>query len=220
MVRISAFPTIEWLSERGDAPLDVQSVPAGGSRIIRNRNDIRTRLADILNVWSNESTVIRTDAWVATPNGEKHIDIVLSRSGRRIGIRLAGPYEGEEDYDDAIALVYGRFDVVHRIHYAGESVPVVDLAYTIQTSHPAWFSENGRITAGRQASSEALLSAHKLDQTGALRLRSTRITRIRLSHASDWVEAFEAALGMPKQGSFTNISSKTQRPTKLGPARD
>ena len=214
MVRITAFPTIEWLSKRGAAPLDVQTVPAGGSSE-RYREELSTRIEGYLNAWKNEHSIVSTDAWVGTPNGEEHVDIVLAHRGRRIGIRLAGPYEEETHQTDAIVLVYGRFDVVYRIHYSGPSMPAADLAFAIQSAHPSWFSAEGRIAAGRLVSSEILIGAQRLN--GTLHLESMRLTRIRLSHASDWVEAFESALSVPRLRSFADDPTRASR--TFGPNR-
>ena len=198
---ISAFS-----SETRKSPSSMTRVPRTASRI-RKSGD----------------TVVTRNTWVRTPNGEEPVDVVVERKSRRIGIRFSNRYERDYDHSDALVLVYGRFDTLYRISPGACDVPknisgnifgnesCHDLAYAILSMIPSWFTAQGRVEAGRNASAEVLINSDRLALTGVLCLLSGTISRIRLSRASDWVNAFERALSTPKLVSFADARSARPR---------
>jgi len=125
------------------------------------------------------------------------VDLVIEHANRRIGIRLSVRYERETEEQDAIALVYGRFDALYRIRCSDPVSGAVDAAYLMVAAFPSWFTLSGRMQAGRLASEEAVLSGDRLETIGSITLDTLQMTRIRLSRANDWVRAFEAGLSRP-----------------------
>lgn len=199
MVRVTAFPTIEWLTDRAARPLDIEPISSacetGGS-------NTATAIAAQLTEGAEDETSICADAWIQTPNGEEHVGIVLRRCGRRIGIRFSARYERDTDQRDALVLVYGSFDMIYRVRCPEPGAPVHDVVYAIEMMHPTWFSNAGRLSAGRDASVEAVMNSDLLASVGSIQLPGSSIRRIRLSRASDWVRSFENALGIPCMISF------------------
>jgi len=206
MVRASAYPTVEWLIRSGRNPVPPSSSCAS---IASRREGVHnsSKVAKLLTAWKHHNTVVAQDIWVRTPNGEEPVDVVVERNNRRIGIRFSNRYEREYDRSDALVLVYGRFDTLYRISPEVAEGSVNDLAYAMLSMVPSWFTAEGRVSAGRNASAEVLVNSDRLAWTGILRLLSGTITRIRLSRASDWVDAFERALSPPKQALITYSDS-------------
>jgi len=204
MVRASAYPTVEWLTTSAAKSFS-PTAPASGRAAVRNsRTGLLDRVARRLIEWKLSRTEILRDVWVRTPNGEEPVGLVLQHGNRRIGIRLSARYERETDQSDALVLVYGRFDTLYRVSPDSESDFDTDLAYTIVSMVPAWFTPPGRCRAGRAAGTQALLGADRLALTGVVHLPGGTVTRIRLSRASDWVSAFENALSIPRLRSFAD----------------
>lgn len=206
MVRASAYPTVEWLLRSGRNPIP----PSSSFTSDRADVHISTKVAKLLTAWKAGNTVVAQNIWIRTPNGEDPVDVVVERRSRRIGIRFSNRYERDYDRNDALVLVYGRFDTLYRISPGTGGTSAHDLAYAILSMVPSWFTAEGRVSAGRNASAEVLVSSDRLAWMGILRLPSGTITRIRLSRASDWVNAFERALSPPKL--TTDADARMARP--------
>lgn len=215
MVRASAYPTVEWLTRSGRNPTPPSS-SFTSVRCSRAELHIYSKVAELLTVWKADKTVVAQNIWVRTPNGEEPVDVVVERKSRRIGIRFSNRYERDNDRSDALVLVYGRFDTLYRISpcAGGESGSESenDLAYALLSMVPSWFTAEGRVQAGRNASAEVLVNSDRLAWMGILRLHSGTITRIRLSRASDWVNAFEQALSPPQLITYADARLARPRP--------
>lgn len=211
MVRTSAYPTVEWLTRKRSQNQQTQS-PSKPSN--RTNGPTISRIERLLGAWVKEGTRISTNNWIKTPNGEDVVDIVIERNTRRIGVRFSNQYERDTDNADALVLVYGRFDALYRV--SGKTDPSIrmnaaDVAYALVAMYPSWFSSEGRVVAGRGAGSEVLLHSDRLAWSGALQLPGALIKRIRLSRASEWVNAFERALSPPKMISYADERSARPR---------
>ena len=223
MVRASAYPTVEWLTRTENDSLSATRdaahrsgwSPSLGLTNRPSRSTSRTAFVDriqrALNDWKCPGTRILRSAWIRTPNGEESVDLVIERKRRRIGIRLTHRFERDCDQSDALVLVYGRFDTLYRISEDSSADDWSDFAYTILAMVPSWFTADGRVAAGRQASSAALLGSDRLAWSGMVRLTGGSITRIRLSRASDWVSAFESALSTPRLISYADARNARPR---------
>jgi hypothetical protein len=206
MVRVSAWPTVEWLSSNSLTP---SRTPESLSAV-PGRGGIGSSLADWLSSWSRAGTLVRQDVWIRTPNGEEHVDLTVEYRGRRIGVRITARYERETQERDAIVLVYGRFDALYRIRPRSDTSAATDAAYLLMGMHPSWFTRSGRMEAGRHASEEAVLKARTFSELGMTTVGTMHVVRIRLSRANDWVLKFENALGRPPL-SRNSQRSKTRR---------
>lgn len=193
MIRVSAFPTVEWLHSRA---ADRPAVPAPGHRSpgctrrhsmparrsARGLSFDRRTFVRILSDAVARDVSVHASEWVATPEGEQQVDIVIRRGDRHVGLMIGRRYEQDVETMDALRLVYGRFDALFRITGTGEGPSVHDVLYALVCEKPTWFTAAGRMEAGRRASDTALV-----------RVRAG-IRRMRLSRANEWVVAFEKAL--------------------------
>ncbi len=216
MVRVSAWPTIDWLSRTGDAAkmnVDLATDP------VAETSSCLERLSGWLARWSRTGVEIQSDIWIRTPNGEEYVDLMFIHRGRRIGVRFTGRYERETSERDAIVLVYGRFDSLYRIRGGGSKRGMIDAAYLLVSLYPTCFTVAGRFEAGRMASDEAVLSGSELSERGWIGLDSVHIQRSRLSRANDWVRAFESGLSRPAIRGRSRIQPPTADASTVRPSR-
>ena len=192
MVRVSAYPTIEWLSSRA---CDRKAIPAAVpfrtlGQTISNRMErrLQTVLADHVH--------IEQSVWITTPDGEKEIQLVLRSGHKRVAIQISNRYGLPFEMGDSVALVYGRFEALYRVYGNHSDVCIHDAIYVLMCDKPSWFSNFGRLSVGRCASVQTILEANTVQerQSEILIADHLRITRMRLCKATDWVTAFENAL--------------------------
>ena len=192
-IRVSAFPTIEWLRQRA---ADRQPVIRALERTLPIRPSRADVLAGVLRPMLAAAVRIEERTWVATPDGELPVDLVLHVGGRRMAL-CCGPNWLEEQPDqDALCLVYGGFDALFRCRFDGTHDAAVDLAFALMHHMPAAFSHFGRLSLGRRASQEV---THALVESGSrpgscLETDGLSMRAMRLQVASDWVRSFEQAL--------------------------
>jgi hypothetical protein len=220
MIRVSAYPTIEWLaahtpvnfSAAGDRESIARSagiVQADGFASLRR--EVSSRLAR----WSDPKTELVEAEWISTPNGEELVDLILTHRGRRVGYRFSSRYEREVEQSDALTLVYGKFDALYRIRPSGDRSVGSDLAFLAVSMNPSWFSEDGRLRAGRVASEKALAAAEVMKRLGTVKIGEMSVLRIRISRAGEWVNDFERALGTPDFRTYlaTRLPRESNRPS-------
>jgi hypothetical protein len=148
---------------------------------------------------------IEEGRWVATPDGELPVDIVLHLGGKRIAICCRPAWIEADSDQDALLLVYGGFDVLYRCSVEETLESVVDTAYALMQSHPALFSSFGRLSLGRRASDGMVAAALRSDaRRSSVSGPHGSLQALRLHVASDWVQAFERAL---KGGSSLALSA-------------
>ena len=204
MIAVSAYPTVEWIRSRVvDRSPQSAHLPHNTSGRLLMADRLASRLREVLSA----QTTVTNNVWISTPDGEVEVSIVLERNGRRIALCETPRYRSSQDRSDAVTLVYGRFDALYRFKSDESVVALHELVYVLMSDHPMWFSAFGRMSAGRRASGEVLLTGrHGLsDSQEAVVTNSMRMERMRLCIARDWVESFERAL------SAGNIQSGTDR---------
>jgi len=192
MIRVSAYPTVEWLRNRAcdrqailPMPVRRRSLPSAASRLT-------ARLRDVL----NDRTTIERNVWISTPEGEVEVQVVLKNGSKRLAICFSSPYSRLSDLSDALVLVYGRFEALYRVKSDGSEAALDDSLYALMCERPSWFSNYGRLSIGRLASEQAIFHAgqEECSQTMLLLTGRVQLTRMRLCKANDWVDAFEKAL--------------------------
>jgi len=191
-VTVSAFPTVQWLQQRA---ADRGPAPRPARHRLSPRPSRAEGLLRELRPMLEATVTVEEACWVATPDGELPVDIVLHKGGKRIAV-CCRPANIESNSDqDALMLVYGGFDVLYRCSVDASSEAMLDVAYALMQAHPVWFSAFGRLSLGRRASAfmvGAALSAK--DKQRRLCGPFGAIEALRLHVASDWVNAFERAL--------------------------
>lgn len=217
MIRVTAYPTVEWLNTRTtvdlvddrfsgngiEIALSMRSAASSGlawtnatgllARYATLRRDVSSRL----DRWSSEQTEIKKSVWITTPNGEEFVDMIVEYRGRRIAYRFYSRSERELEQSDAITLVYGKFDALYRVRLLEHGVDDADLAFLVVSMNPSWFSSDGRLRAGRVASNMALHAVQRLKRIGTATLPGFSVNRIRISRVGEWVREFEQALSLP-----------------------
>ena len=189
---VSAFPTVEWLQQRA-----ADRMPASNHAMRRlpRRPSPAGRLLAAMQTMLDASVRVEEGRWVATPDGELPVDIVLHKGGKRIAICCQPAWVDAITDQDALMLVYGGFDVLYRCSVSESLESVVDAAYALMQAHPAWFSAFGRLSLGRRASDGMVTAALSATDKGwMVRGPQCSVQALRLHVASDWVRAFERAL--------------------------
>ena len=196
MIRVSAYPTVEWLKSRACDRGAVRSVP-----VRRNQSSFSSRIGARLKDVLNENVVVDEHVWISTPNGESELRLVLRNGTKRIAIQISAPYCHAEQDTDAIDLVYGRFEALYRIQSDESNAALHDAIYALMCDRPSWFSNFGRLSVGRYASEEIILDANARREQKApwISTSKVRMLRMRLCKANDWVASFEKALGAQMQ---------------------
>jgi hypothetical protein len=192
-IRVSAFPTIEWLRQRA---ADRQPLARAAERLPLTRASRTDQLVAVLRPMLSKAVRLEVGAWVATPDGELPVDIVLHLGGRTVAVSCGPHWVAEQEGQDALSLVYGGFDAFVRCRFDGTYDSAVDAAYALMTRFPGLFSAFGRLSLARR-SSDAMIRAltDRETQPGwVLDAGHVRMRVLRLQVATDWVRAFEAAL--------------------------
>ena len=192
MIQVSAYPTIEWLRTRA---ADRAAVAPGPGRF--NQTPFMFRLASRLREVLASDVKLTRGVWIATPEGELDVSLVLEKDGKRIAVCETARYRLNADLSDALLLVYGRFDALYRLGCDGQTESLHDFVYGLMCQSPDWFSNFGRLSAGRKASAPALCSGgFERGVSGEVfTTPHVHVKRMRLCVASDWVSQFEKALG-------------------------
>ena len=199
---VSAFPTIEWLRQRA---ADRQPAVRQPLRHFPSRPSSASRLLGIMRSMLDASVLVEEGSWVATPDGELPVDIVLRRGGRSLAICCRPAWIDADSDQDALLLVYGGFDVLYRCSIDDSLESVVDATYALMHRHANWFSSFGRLSLGRRASDGIVAAALGSDGIGSVVSGPNgSLQALRLHVASDWVKAFERAL---KGGSSLALSA-------------
>ena len=236
MIRVTAYPTVEWLNQRsfGDEHVNLaanarsihhssytsHSQGAGFSispGIRRNRiTDTTASIVSRLSRWKDQSTGIESSSWISTPDGEQLLDLVVTSKGRRVGYRFSAGYERNVQQDDALALVYGKLEALYRVQLPPAQLNPADLACLIVSMNPSWFTSDGRIRAGRVASVKGVQAAGLLKRTGSVRFNGMHVLRRRITRAGEWVTDFERALGLPDFRTYVSgrAPMKENRPSR------
>jgi len=189
---VSAFPTVEWLQQRA---ADRQPVMNHAMRRLPSRPSPAGRLLAAMQTMLDASVRVEECRWVATPDGELPVDIVLHKGGKRIAICGRPTWVDAASDQDALMLVYGGFDVLYRCTVDESLESVVDAAYALMQAHPAFFSAFGRLSLGRRASDAMVTAAlHATDKGWMVKGPFGTVQALRLHVASDWVRSFERAL--------------------------
>lgn len=209
---------MEWLARTGDAVAAQTDSDLARGHFSGNDSGV-DRLSGWLARWSRTGVDIKSDVWIRTPNGEDHVDLILTHRGRRVGIRITERYERETTERDAIILVYGRFDALYRVRSTRGNRGMLDAAYLLVSIYPSWFTVAGRFEAGRMASDEAVLTGSALSDRGWVGLETVHVQRIRLSRANDWVRAFESGLSRPSISGRSRFQLPTGVASTVGPSR-
>ena len=191
MIRVSAYPTVEWLNSRACDREAIQSI-----QLRRNPSSFTSRLAIRLQEVVNDSVTVEDRVWITTPDGESEVQVVLKNGTRRIAVQISSTYCRQEKASDALSLVYGRFEALYRIDGDATNEALHETVYALMCDRPTWFSNFGRLSAGRLATSEIVLKANSLHEHNEdwISTARVRISRMRLCKANDWVRAFELAL--------------------------
>ncbi len=191
-ITVSAFPTVEWLQQRA---ADRGSAARHTLRPLPTRPSAAGRLLGAMRAMLDTSVRVEEGHWVATPDGELPVDIVLQKGDKRIGICCRSAWVASASDQDALMLVYGGFDVLYRCTVDASLESVVDAAYALMQAHPTWFSAFGRLSLGRRASDAMVASALCGTEKGwNVAGPFGMVEALRLRVASDWVRAFERAL--------------------------
>ncbi|MDA0378614.1 MAG: hypothetical protein O3C45_00840 [Bacteroidetes bacterium] len=192
-IRVSAFPTIEWLRQRA---ADRQPASRSMDRPNAFRPTRAAMLASVLHPMLSRSVRIEENVWVATPDGDMPVDIVLHLGGRTVAI-ACGPHGlVAQEGQDALSLVYGGFDAFVRCGFDGTHDEAVDAAYALMTRFPGLFSAFGRLSLSRRATDGMIkaLADREVGKGWHIASDRVRLHALRLQVASDWVQAFESAL--------------------------
>ncbi|MDE2997165.1 MAG: hypothetical protein OXT73_10590 [Bacteroidota bacterium] len=187
-IRVTAYPTVEWLRQ---CAADRQPLSRPADRLVDVRPSRVQLLAGILRPMLGTETRIEEDKWVATPDGELPVDLVMYSSDRRIAVCCSPRWYEECRGQDALSLVYGGFDMLVRIQLNSDPVDAVDAAWAIMNQVPSAFSNFGRLSLGRRASEEIRKAGANSCAYGS---ESVGVRVMRLHVATDWVRAFENAL--------------------------
>ena len=199
MIRVSAFPTVEWLhsraADRPAIPGRSRSRPSGASRDDARREPVtrRTFVESIvrrLRAWTVPDVSVHVDEWVATPEGEQPVDIVVRGGDRCIGILVDRRYDRDTETLDALRLVYGHFDTLYRIGRHEPESAVNDVLCAIVSEKRTWFTSHGRFNAMRGATA----GVRRGGPGWISDAERPAVRRMRLSRANEWVRAFERAL--------------------------
>lgn len=197
MSRVTAYPTIEWIRNRAADRAPLSRVPhAAPMRPMDHASGLATETASCLRGVLRQEIEVHADEWVATPDGEMPVDIILTCGARRIAVCLGPAYCGSGRNQDALVLVYGGYDALHRIRTGRGREAAIDIAHLLMAIHPTWFSNVGSLSLGRRSTQEMVLGC--MMGIGSL-VKGTAVAGVyldsmRLHVASDWVHAFEEAL--------------------------
>ena len=82
-IRVTAFPTVEWLRQRA---ADRQPVSRAADRPAGTRPSRAQLLSGILRPMLAAETRLEEQKWVATPDGELPVDLVIHAGNRRIAV--------------------------------------------------------------------------------------------------------------------------------------
>jgi hypothetical protein len=191
MIRVSAYPTVEWLKSRACDREAIQSL-----QLRRNPTSFASRLALRLQDVVSNAVTIEEGVWISTPDGESEVQIVIKNGSRRIAVQVSSAYCHQDEARDAVSLVYGRFEALYRIDGDATNEALHESVYALMCDRPTWFSNFGRLSAGRMATNEIVLTANSLHEPHEdwISTARVRISRMRLCKANDWVRAFELAL--------------------------
>ncbi|MBT3447829.1 MAG: hypothetical protein HOC28_04995 [Bacteroidetes Order II. Incertae sedis bacterium] len=192
MIQVSAYPTVEWLKTRATDRTPIAPRP-NRLRSLSVSSVLASRLREVL----SDTVQIERNVWVATPEGELEVGVVIQKGNRRIAICETPRYRLKSDLSDALILVYGGFDSLYRLHSDQSVEALHDTVYALMCDLPTWFSNFGRMSAGRAATSNAIFAGNqdRLAFGDSFKTSRVRLDRMRLCVATDWVEMFEKALG-------------------------
>lgn len=197
MSRVTAYPTIEWIRNRAADRSPVARLnEASPMRAMDRVGGLAYETTACLRGVLRQEVEVLLDEWVATPDGELPVDFVLTCGARRIAICVGPAYDASGRNQDALILVYGGFDALHRIRTGRGREAATDIAHLLMTIHPTWFTNVGRLTLGRRSTQEMVLGCmvgmgHSVQGT---QIAGIYLDSMRLHVASDWVHAFEEAL--------------------------
>lgn len=210
MTRVSAFPTVKWLETRSPdrPPLGTtrSSRPSAGLSAARPAPSPGSRLGKLIEQVMAPGVRVACDTWISTPNGDQDVDVLISCGDRRLAIVFSGAYEHRAAEMDAVRLVYGRADVLLRLRGDAGARAMYNVLLAVVVEKPGWFSAAGRVKAGRWATPQAAIALSMaptgrcVDGVPFWNLGDSRVSRMRMRCASDWVRPFEAALGFSVQG--------------------
>lgn len=192
MISVTAYPTIEWIRnracDRGAVLRSHARLPLTGSFSDRIVSQLRPLL--------QETVAVDHNIWVATPDGEIEVNLVLQKGQRKIAICLSARYGAESKHADALTMVYGGYDALYRVNSDRSDRALNDLIYSLMCDKPSWFSNYGRLVTGRKASEESILtsSIRASEAPIMLDLDHVYMERMKLCKANDWVIEFEKAL--------------------------
>ena len=88
MIRVTAYPTVEWLNTRTLVNLNDDRAASSGD-LAALRHAVWSRL----NRWSQPQTYVFESTCISTPNGEEIIDLVIENKGRRVAYLFSSRYE-------------------------------------------------------------------------------------------------------------------------------
>lgn len=192
-IRVSAYPTVEWLRQRA---ADRQPLSRSADRLPLVRATRADQLAAVLRPMLSSAVRMEEQVWVATPDGEMPVDLVLHLGGRTVAIACGPHWLAEQEGQDALSLVYGGFDAFVRCRFDGSHDGAVDAAYALMSRFPGLFSAFGRLSLSRRVSDSMIRALTERDDQAGWHLDAghVRMQVLRLQVATDWVRAFEAAL--------------------------
>ncbi len=200
MVQVSAYPTIEWIRNQKVDRGPVRRVLSSHSGVLRQKaTSVMDLLQQELGPILQRDVYLERSVWIATPDGELEAALILEKDGEKIALRTSGRYGRPEAGQDALVLVYGGFTALHRMTISGSRTPagldqiVSDLTYALMCEYPGWFSNYGKLAAGRKASDEMIVEASS-NRSRRLQTPLLSLERMRLCVASDWVAPFENTL--------------------------
>lgn len=195
MIRVTAYPTVEWIRNRAS---DRSAIVHSSARLPLS-GSFSDRLVSQLKPLLQETVAIEASVWIATPDGETEINIVLQKGRRKIAICVSARYDVANHQTDSLALVYGGFEALYRVQCDRTDRALNDLIYGLMCEKPSWFSNFGRLVVGRKASEAAILGSAFSQSHGStlLDLDHIQLKRLKLSKANDWVAHFEMALNNP-----------------------
>ncbi len=192
MIRVSAFPTVEWLRNRACDRHPATSNVGRRLRLLSPSARFASRLKEVV----SPQVVVDQGVWISTPEGEVEVPIVLKQGAKRIAICFSDRYGTDSAPTDSLLLVYGRFDGLYRVDCDQSVQAMHDAMYALMGDRALWFSNFGRLSIGRLVSDTALLESTFVEphQTTLLETDLVKVTRMRMCKANDWVALFERAL--------------------------
>lgn len=192
MIRVSAYPTVEWLRNRACDRNPSTSVTGKRYHPISPSAQFAFKLREVV----SRHVRVAQNVWITTPDGEAEIHIVLTMGGKRIALCFSERYSTGTALSDSILLVYGRFDGLYRIEGDHSASSLNDALYALMCDRTHWFSNFGRLSIGRLVSGRALLNKELVEAhpTTLLETETVKVSKMRMCKANDWVALFEKAL--------------------------